>query len=104
MSLYIYINLLLFSTLPTPYLCFFIFVFSFFIHFFSFFILFFPTFFDLFFPFHLRTLPPANDINELDDSDDSDLQVPEEFSPILDELPLYTDTTALGIALYWAPR
>jgi pre-mRNA-processing factor 8 len=41
---------------------------------------------------------------ETDAADLEDMNVPEEFAPILDELPLYTDTTSLGIALYWAPR
>ena len=44
-----------------------------------------------------------------DDDDDAapdveDMYVPEDLTPILDELPLYTDSTAHGIALYWAPR
>jgi pre-mRNA-processing factor 8 len=36
--------------------------------------------------------------------DEEDLALPEEFFPFLDEEPLYTDNTALGITLYWAPR
>jgi pre-mRNA-processing factor 8 len=36
--------------------------------------------------------------------EDDELVVPEEFEPALTEVPLYTDTTAAGIALYWAPK
>jgi len=36
--------------------------------------------------------------------DEEDLPVPDQFFPFLDEEPLYTDNTALGITLYWAPR
>ena len=42
--------------------------------------------------------------SEAEGADLEDLIVPEDFAPILDELPLYTETTSLGIALYWAPR
>lgn len=38
------------------------------------------------------------------DDDEEDLQLPDGFYPILDEEPLYTDNTSLGITLYWAPR
>eukprot|EP00755_Sulcionema_specki_P011337 Sspe_Gene.7563::Locus_2570_Transcript_1_1_Confidence_1.000_Length_7081::g.7563::m.7563/K12856/PRPF8, PRP8; pre-mRNA-processing factor 8 len=31
-------------------------------------------------------------------------ELPDEFRPLLDDLPLYTEMTAQGIALYWAPR
>jgi pre-mRNA-processing factor 8 len=37
------------------------------------------------------------------DSDLDDLRVPD-MCPLLDDEPLYTDSTALGINLYWAPR
>ncbi len=33
-----------------------------------------------------------------------DLVLPDEFFPFLDEEPLFTDNTALGITLFWAPR
>lgn len=36
--------------------------------------------------------------------DEEDLPLPEDFYPFLDEEPLYTDNTALGITLYWAPK
>lgn len=39
-----------------------------------------------------------------DDEEVEDLQLPANFQPILEEEPLYTDSTALGINLYWAPR
>ena len=35
---------------------------------------------------------------------DDDFQLPAEVEPFLSEKPLYTDTTANGIALYWAPH
>lgn len=36
--------------------------------------------------------------------DDEDFVLPEEVQPFLQETPLYTDNTANGIALLWAPR
>jgi pre-mRNA-processing factor 8 len=39
----------------------------------------------------------------VDPEDEEDLYFPPSFNPILDEEPLYTDKTASGIALYWAP-
>lgn len=42
-------------------------------------------------------------MSSLDDCVD-DLEVPDQFAPVLDDEPLYTDSTALGINLYWAPR
>ena len=41
---------------------------------------------------------------EVDPEDEEDLEVTANFAPILDEEPLYSDNTALGITLYWAPR
>ena len=41
---------------------------------------------------------------EEEDEDLEDLYVPEDMVPILDECPLYTESTAHGIALYWSPR
>eukprot|EP00961_Rhodomonas_salina_P223788 3026004-Rhodomonas_salina.2 len=35
--------------------------------------------------------------------DDDDFELPAEVAPLLEETPLYTDNTANGIALYWAP-
>ena len=35
------------------------------------------------------------------DDDDEDLPLPDGMFPLLDEEPLYTDNTALGITLYW---
>lgn len=40
----------------------------------------------------------------IDPEDEEDLVLPSTINPILEELPLYTDTTTLGIQLYWAPR
>jgi pre-mRNA-processing factor 8 len=42
--------------------------------------------------------------DEINPGDEEDMMLPMNFSPILDDEPLYTDNTALGISLYWAPR
>lgn len=42
------------------------------------------------------------DVSEAED--DLDLEVPSMLTPFLEEEPLYTDNSALGIALYWAPK
>lgn len=36
--------------------------------------------------------------------DDEEFELPEYVEPFLKETPLYTDNTANGIALLWAPR
>ena len=36
--------------------------------------------------------------------DDEDFELPEYVTPFLQDVPLYTDNTANGIALLWAPR
>lgn len=36
--------------------------------------------------------------------EEEDFTLPEEVVPMLEDLPLYTDSTASGISLYWAPR
>ena len=36
--------------------------------------------------------------------DDDDFELPAEVLPFLEQTPLYTDNTANGIALYWAPH
>ena len=36
--------------------------------------------------------------------DDEEFELPEYVEPFLKETPLYTDHTANGIALLWAPR
>ena len=36
--------------------------------------------------------------------DEEEFELPEEVEPFLKETPLYTDNTANGIALLWAPR
>ena len=36
--------------------------------------------------------------------DEDEFELPEYIQPILHETPLYTDNTANGIALLWAPR
>eukprot|EP00981_Chlorochromonas_danica_P006074 scaffold1268_cov174-Ochromonas_danica.AAC.8 len=41
---------------------------------------------------------------ETTEEDEEDLQLPEDFVAFLDEEPLYTDNTASGISLYWAPK
>ena len=35
--------------------------------------------------------------------DDDEWALPEEVSPLLERLPVYTENTASGIALLWAP-
>jgi len=39
-----------------------------------------------------------------DDDEDDDFELPEDTKPFLSDTPLYTDNTASGIELYWAPR
>lgn len=41
---------------------------------------------------------------EDDEEELEDLELPEEFIPLLEDRPLYTDNTSLGITLYWAPK
>ena len=36
--------------------------------------------------------------------DDDEWCLPEEVEPLLSDTPLYTDSTASGIALMWAPK
>jgi pre-mRNA-processing factor 8 len=36
--------------------------------------------------------------------DELDLYLPNSFAPLLDDEPLYTDSTSMGITLYWAPK
>jgi len=36
--------------------------------------------------------------------DDEEFELPEYVEPFMSEVPLYTDNTANGIALLWAPR
>jgi pre-mRNA-processing factor 8 len=39
-----------------------------------------------------------------DEEIDLEFILPESVEPLLEDLPLYTDTTAAGIELYWAPH
>lgn len=41
---------------------------------------------------------------EIADGEEDDFVLPEGVDPFLSEQPLYTDNTAAGIALLWAPR
>ncbi|KAF9903999.1 Pre-mRNA-processing-splicing factor 8 [Linnemannia zychae] len=57
------------------------------------------------------SLAPNQDIStedalfgDADEDDDDDFKLPDEVEPFLDEEPLYTDNTANGIGLYWAPH
>ncbi|KAF9149939.1 Pre-mRNA-processing-splicing factor 8 [Linnemannia schmuckeri] len=57
------------------------------------------------------TLAPNQDIStedalfgDADEDDDDDFKLPDEVEAFLDEEPLYTDNTANGISLYWAPH
>lgn len=43
-------------------------------------------------------------MDELLPDDDEEFELPEHAKPFLAECPLYTDNTANGIALLWAPR
>eukprot|EP00286_Rhodomonas_abbreviata_P014338 CAMPEP_0181321322 /NCGR_PEP_ID=MMETSP1101-20121128/18616_1 /TAXON_ID=46948 /ORGANISM="Rhodomonas abbreviata, Strain Caron Lab Isolate" /LENGTH=2399 /DNA_ID=CAMNT_0023429127 /DNA_START=170 /DNA_END=7369 /DNA_ORIENTATION=+ len=45
--------------------------------------------------------PTSSDIDLV--PDDDDFELPEEVEPLLEQTPLYTDNTANGISLYWAP-
>lgn len=45
----------------------------------------------------------ANGDGDYDDDED-DMFMGDYFTPLMEEEPLYTDNTALGITLYWAPR
>lgn len=54
-------------------------------------------------PFFLSFLVPVQSQEPLPD-DDEEFELPEYVEPFLKETPLYTDNTANGIALLWAPR
>ncbi|KAF9434505.1 Pre-mRNA-processing-splicing factor 8 [Entomortierella beljakovae] len=41
---------------------------------------------------------------DADEDEDDDFKLPDEVEPFLDETDLYTDNTANGISLYWAPH
>lgn len=41
--------------------------------------------------------------SHISDDDDEDFNVPIDLVPILEEEPLYSETTTAGISLYWAP-
>ena len=41
---------------------------------------------------------------EMQDDEENDFVLPEGVDPFLSEQPLYTENTAAGIALLWAPR
>jgi len=43
-------------------------------------------------------------VNEPVFDDDEEFELPPEVQPFLQETPVYTDNTANGIALLWAPR
>jgi len=40
----------------------------------------------------------------VEDDEEEDFELPEGVEPFLTEQPLYTENTAAGIALLWAPR
>ncbi|KAF8933537.1 Pre-mRNA-processing-splicing factor 8 [Haplosporangium gracile] len=57
------------------------------------------------------TLAPNQEIStedalfgDADEDNDNDFKLPDEMEAFLDEEPLYTDNTANGISLYWAPH
>ncbi len=43
-------------------------------------------------------------VDDYEDMDEEDFDLPDGFSPLLSSTPLYSDNTASGIALYWAPE
>lgn len=43
-------------------------------------------------------------VNEPVFDDDEEFELPPDVQPFLQETPVYTDNTANGIALLWAPR
>lgn len=45
-----------------------------------------------------------NNNASLYEEDDDDFDLPLDLAPMLEDFPLYTEETAPGIALYWAPR
>ena len=51
-----------------------------------------------------RLAATTNAITYVDPEDEEDLFLSEDFLPVLDDEPLYSEKTALGISLYWAPR
>ena len=44
------------------------------------------------------------DIDKMTDDEIEDFELPEKVEPFLTDVPLYTDNTANGIALVWAPQ
>jgi pre-mRNA-processing factor 8 len=62
-------------------------------------------------PILMHSTGGAGDGNDSDNDNDEEVEeeeeepliLPEDFSPFLAESPLYTDQTADGLALYWAP-
>ncbi|CAG8493846.1 8580_t:CDS:10, partial [Racocetra fulgida] len=61
-------------------------------------------------PISSRNLTPQNLVISHEDEifgdkeEDEEFVLPEKISPFLESTPLYTDTTADGIALWWAPH
>lgn len=43
-------------------------------------------------------------VNEPEPEEDDEFVLPEGVAPFLSDTPLYTDNTANGISLLWAPR
>ena len=43
-------------------------------------------------------------VNDPEPEEDEDFVLPDGVEPFLSSMPLYTDNTANGIALLWAPR
>jgi len=51
-----------------------------------------------------RTEKGRNEVEEEDDWDEEDFKLPEEISPFFSGTDVWTENTASGISLYWAPR
>ena len=54
--------------------------------------------------FRTATAERSQDNGDAYEDEEEDMYMGDFFSPILEEEPLYTDNTSLGITLYWAPR
>lgn len=55
-------------------------------------------------PISHRHAVQSGSIEDMLPDDDEDFELPEEVQPFLQDCPLYSDNTANGIALLWAPR
>ncbi len=54
--------------------------------------------------FHNPSPAPPPQVSEPEPEEDDEFVLPEIVQPFLSDTPLYTDNTANGISLLWAPR